>query len=146
MRWLLGVGLIAFALSGCSEEPPPPPDGTDAFVRCLQDRGGELVRDRSQLDRFPDEDVEQLAAAFLPSLAYYSVDAQRGSRRQTLVFVEGLHDTHENIGPVPGPELLRRARAGRANVRALILLPPTRDPERPIMTCEERAAPGQSRP
>ena len=143
MRSVVCIAVAVAALAACGESRRAP-DNTKLFVSCLQQRGGEVITEPGQLRGYPSTDVERVASVEFPSVSYDSIDVVApgdDSRRQALVFVE---DVAARPAAMPGPaELLRQARRGGARGRALILMPPAKDPEDQIGRCESRAAPGQ---
>jgi hypothetical protein len=100
VRFAGSAVVVAVVLAGCGNEPP---DHTAMFVRCLQDRGGEVIKAGAQLDGYPDADLQQGVGAALDSVSYFSIEAPRGDGRQSLVFVAELH------GGTPTSPMPRRA-------------------------------------
>jgi hypothetical protein len=141
MRTVIVVALAVATTVGCGEARQPQ-DNTALFIRCLQQHGGERITSPAQLRSYPSSDVERVAAVEFPSVAYDSIDAApspHGPARRALVFVEDVNGNPASPAP---PELLREARRGRAPARALVLMPPAKDPERQIGRCEDRATRG----
>jgi hypothetical protein len=115
-------------------------DHTRAFISCLERSGGTLISRPGQLRGYPASDVESGAGVAFPGLAYESIDVAVPRGRRALVFVSPAG------APAEPAARLRQARAGRARARAVVLMPPARDPERQIGACEERADPGEDYP
>jgi hypothetical protein len=146
MRLAGAAIIVSVAIGGCG--PTRPPDNTKLFIRCLQRADGLRITSGKQLDRYPSADLQLGISAALDSVSYFTIEssAGRGDRRQALVFVD---DPRAEPGSAPmaeATELLRRARHGRAHVRAVVLMPAAEDIEAPIDRCEDVAAPGQAVP
>src|SRR5262245_11501998 len=96
----VAAGLVL--LAGCGGKHGP--DNTARFVSCLQQRGGQLITESTELDRYPSGRVTLGVGASLPSVSYFSIEAATGEghRRQALIFVESpRHDPPS--GPMPEP-------------------------------------------
>ena len=143
-RVAMGVGVLLVAGCGAGRQAP---DNSRLFVGCLRHLGGQVITAGAQLNGYPSTDVQWAAAARFDTVSYASIDVALRAhyRRQALVFVSNPRAASEASYALPS-ELLRRARSGRARVRALVLLPPAKDTEAQIGPCEQAAAPDHEWP
>jgi hypothetical protein len=132
-------------VAGCGVDRAP--DNSRVFVSCLQHAGGRVITQGSQLQGLPSTDVQLAAAVAFDSVSYASIDVESRThaRRQALVFVEDPR-APSGVSDASPSELLRRARADRADVRTVVLLPPAADTEAQVGACEQAAAPNQTYP